>query len=79
MYSEFDDHTTDSYIYDVAMWDVHYRKESLKMPPSILEDEIAYFISRVGDQMDTAYIQGYLGAANYTYDRAAYDMFKPEF
>ena len=29
--------------------------------------------------MDRSFIKGYLGAAAYTYDRAAYGVFRPEF
>ena len=45
----------------------------------MLEDEIEYFISKVGDEMPNDYISDYLGAAAYTYDRSAYDIFRPPF
>ena len=45
----------------------------------MLESEIEYFISKVGPRMPNDWIPDYLGAAEYTYDRSAYDIFRKPF
>ena len=45
----------------------------------MLESEIEYFETKVGEDMPNEWIGDYLGAAAYTYDRSAYDLFRPPF
>ena len=42
----------------------------------MLESEIEFAIGREGETMPRDYIEGYLGGVAYTYDRAAYDLYR---
>ena len=61
----------------MVCWNNYFYSNLTLIVNPTLEDEIEYVLNREGNPtMPRSYIEGYLGAAAYTYDRQAYDLYR---
>mgnify|MGYP006126913883 CR=1 FL=1 len=61
----------------MTKWNVGFYNNLSSIIPSTLEAEIEYVLNREAKPtMPRSYIEGYLNAVAYTYDRSAYEFYR---